>query len=66
MKSQKGSSLREVKLFSQYDEYFFKIELKEAKHTFVKNTLMVSRKKRQCHKLLYSVSTEGLSTCHVA
>lgn len=63
MKSQRGSSLWEVKLFSQYDEYFFKIELREAKHTFVKNTLMVSRKKGNATN--YSVSTEGLSTCHV-
>lgn len=39
MKSQKGSSLQEVKLFSQYDEYFFKTDLREAKHTFVKKYL---------------------------
>lgn len=39
MKSQKGSSLQEVKLFSQYDKYFFKTDLREAKHTFVKKYL---------------------------
>lgn len=66
MESRKGSSPQEVKLLSQYDEYVFKTDLREAKHTFVKNTLVVASKKRQCHKLLYSVSTDGLSTCHVA
>lgn len=65
MESRKGSSPQEVKLLSQYDEYIFKTDLREAKHTFVKNTLVVASKKRQCHKL-YSVSTDGLSTCHVA
>lgn len=42
MTSQKSSSLQEVKLFNQYDEYFFKNELREAKHIFVKKKKYLS------------------------